>query len=351
MTVVIMGGAGFIGSKILELYANDDVHIFDNLSAIVHTNESINEFLERGAALTVGDVRNADEVHEFLDAVRPTVLVYLAAETGTGRSLYNLRLNSGVNVMGLSNVLDSLSRLEHKPDRIVFSATRAVYGEGPYQNAVGEIVYPQMRSEQQLAKGQFEFEGLKPLAMNAALHHPNPSNIYGSTKLCQEHLLKNWCDAFAVPLYTFRLQNVYGAGQSLSNPYTGVLIHFLRCAHNKSAIPIYENGNITRDFVHVDDVARLLICAIDGQGTAGTYDCGSGERVALETVAAEISDIANSVPPVMVGTYRLGDVRHASADITNTLAHFDWTPNIDRIDALQALYTFFLSKEHGAGTC
>lgn len=341
---LIVGGAGFIGTSLIEKLGAGDVTVFDSLSPIVHDPASIRDFVSLGTEFIVGDVSARHDLEDLFDGEAPETLVYLAAETGTGRSLYNCELNARVNTLGLAMVLDILSAKQAFPKRIILTSTRAVYGEGPYETAAGKTVYPAPRSKDMLESGTFEFENMTPLNMNCIEHAPQPINIYGATKLSQEHLLKSWASSFDVPLYVFRLQNVYGAGQSLTNPYTGVLIHFIKQALNGDPAMIFENGGITRDFVHVDDVTRLLAEAAEGRGAAGSYDCGSGIRDQLFDVAALLAKAAGGPAPQLNDQYRIGDVRHACADIDRTVAEFAWKPQVTLEDGLDALAVFVKAK-------
>lgn len=342
---LLVGGAGFIGSALIHKLGEDGVQVMDNFSPIIHDQNSVKDFIATGVDFIVGDVVSRDDIEHVLKDGAPKILVYLAAETGTGRSLYNCSLNARVNTLGLANVLDAMAARETFPERIVLTSTRAVYGEGPYRDlATGDTVYPLQRDKAALAADHFDFEGLAPLKMNCSAHTPNPNNIYGTTKLSQEHLLLNWASSFDVPLHIFRLQNVYGAGQSLTNPYTGVLIHFIKRAMANESTDIYENGGITRDFVHVDDVATLLAKAVKGDGPAGSYDCGSGVREELSNVAALIASCSSGPPPVLTNRYRLGDVRHACADITRIMADFDWSPQVSLEDGIADLCRYVILK-------
>lgn len=345
MEHLLVGGAGFIGTSVIRELGADNVVVFDNFSPVVHDSESVRAFTELGADFYVGDVTDRDSIDGLLEERgAPKTMIYLAAETGTGRSLENCALNARVNTLGLANVLDALSARGEMPERIILSSTRAVYGEGPYCNQAGALTYPEPRSLQSLEAQQFELDGLEPVDMDASLHTPKPNNIYGSTKLSQEHLLMNWAAAFEVPLFIFRLQNVYGAGQSLTNPYTGVLIHFIKQSLAGKATDIFENGGITRDFVHVDDVASLLALAATGHGHPGVFDCGSGERIELEEVAAKLAQIGGAPPPQICAQYRRGDVRHACASTARTHEQFGWAPRVSLEDGLSTLYSFVSQK-------
>ena len=197
----------------------------------------------------------------------------------------------------MSITLDEMTRRKVFPKRLVIASTRAVYGEGPYRRpADGAVVYPDQRSKADLEAGRFEFDNMIPLDMDAIEHMPKPSSVYGTTKLAQESLLIHWARSFEIPSYTFRLQNVYGGGQSLSNPYTGVLIHFMKQVALGKDVLIYEQGGITRDFVHVSDVARILAAAVNGEGEPGVYDVGSEllSKVVYEKFIKRRSDLISS---------------------------------------------------------
>ena len=338
---LIIGGAGFIGTRYMNDFGTKDVTVFDSLSPIVHNRKSIADFVSLGVDFVPGDVSQPDDVRALFENGVPENLILLAAETGTGRSLHNCALNTRINAMGTALVLDTLSGMGVLPKRVVLTSSRAVYGEGPFRSASGETVYPEQRDEADLKAGKFEFEALEPLAMSAAAHLPNPSNIYGATKLCQENLVRHWARSFGVSAYVLRLQNVYGAGQSLTNPYTGVLIHFLRNLSRKEPVKIYEQGGSTRDFVHVADIASAINLALTGNAPAGTYDIGSGERLTLEAVAREICVLTGGPEPEFCDLYRLGDVRHAAADIGRARTVLGYEPKVSLREGLGGLIKFF----------
>ena len=150
----------------------------------------------------------------------------------------------------------------------MLTSSRAVYGEGPWRAADGSVFEPAPRSHAQLAAAQWAHVDASgqpaiPLPADAATTHPNPSSVYGSTKLAQELVLRNWSASFSVPLSVFRLQNVYGPGQSPHNPYTGIITLFHRLASRGETLDVYEDGEINRDFVYIDDVVAALVAGID----------------------------------------------------------------------------------------
>jgi dTDP-L-rhamnose 4-epimerase len=158
---------------------------------------------------------------------------------------------------------------------------------------------------------------------------PNPTSIYGVTKFAQEELLRVWCNSNEVSLINLRLQNVFGAGQSTLNPYTGILPLFVKQARAARPIELYEDGEITRDFIHVTDVGRALRLSLYKKMDAGEMkilDIGSGNKVSLKQIANMITDIHKSIMPEVSGRFRLGDVRHAYSNITEAQNFLNWTP-------------------------
>jgi len=335
---LIVGGAGFIGTALAKSLDEETVTVFDNFSSVCHSDFSIKEAVRSEVEVVVGDVTNKDSVTTLFEAGAPENVFYLAAETGTGRSLTNCGLNATVNTVGIANFLDIMAVLPTKPKYVALTSTRAVYGEGPYSNSDSKVVYPDQRGVSELEKFQFEFSDLHPLKVDGSVHQSNPCNVYGATKLSQEHLLRVWATSYEVPYSIVRYQNVYGAGQSLTNPYTGILIHFIKQILSKSTVEVYEQGGITRDFIHVLDAANLLKRCSEVKPMDAIFDCGSGVRVDLEQVAGTLCEIGNSRKPVRVNKYRLGDVRHACADITSARNIIDWAPTVDLTDGLNDLF-------------
>ena len=189
--------------------------------------------------------------------------MHLAAETGTAQSLSESTRHGMVNVVGTTQLLDSLTRAGHVPGHFVLTSSRAVYGEGVWRNADGSTFQPGLRTHAQLEAGKWDHgDGAAHVPNTVAGTHPNPINVYGATKLAQEQILSAWTGSHDTRLSVLRLQNVYGPRQSLSNPYTGIVSLFSRLAREGESIPLYEDGDITRDFVYIDDVVSALVAAI-----------------------------------------------------------------------------------------
>jgi dTDP-L-rhamnose 4-epimerase len=344
-TVLISGGAGFIGTRLARRLVGDyKVVLLDNLHPQVHVNNAWPIDSPAEAEQRLGDVTESAAWDAAIAEHKPDVIVHLAAETGTGQSLTESTRHASVNVTGTARMLDALSNSGHRPDSIVLASSRAVYGEGQFKTALGELYYAAPRGEQQLSASKWEpigpdgEEGVA-VAHNASLVEPRPTNVYAATKLAQEHLLSSWCASMNVPLRILRLQNVYGAGQALENSYTGVLTYFARQAIAGEAINVYEGGGIVRDFVHVDDVVSALTAALAlPAGTAfGLVDIGSGSAGTLLDYASMLAETAGSPTPETSSRYRLGDVRAAYADIVPAQELLGYEPRVSFRDGVIGL--------------
>nr|WP_318289438.1 NAD-dependent epimerase/dehydratase family protein [Paraburkholderia sp. BL8N3] len=271
-TCLVTGGAGFIGCAISSTLVRhfDRVVALDNMHPQIHATPDRPARLDPKVELVVGDVTLSETWNSLLQTVKPDVVIHLAAETGTGQSLTEGTRHAMVNVVGTTQMLDAFVRFESVPRRIVLTSSRAVYGEGAWQDAAGTITYPGQRSKVQLEQGVWDFPGLKCLPFEATRTQPRPTSIYGATKLTQEMVLSAWALSFGVEVGLLRLQNVYGPGQSLSNPYTGIVSLFARLARGGKSIPLYEDGEIVRDFVFIDDVSEAVT------GIATAKKAGSG---------------------------------------------------------------------------
>jgi dTDP-L-rhamnose 4-epimerase len=338
-TCLVTGGAGFIGCALSPALARrfSRVVAMDNLHPQIHAPRERPAALDPLIELEIGDVTCADDWDRVLQQVRPEVVVHLAAETGTGQSLDESTRHAMVNVVGTTCMFDAFTRHGVVPERFVLSSSRAVYGEGCWRADDGQVHHPGQRSQDQLESGQWDFPRLHPEPFRAATTPPAPTSVYGATKLAQEHLLSAWALARGSSPRILRLQNVYGPGQSLSNPYTGIVSLFVRMAKVGRAIPLYEDGKMTRDFVLIDDVATALLSAIDAPSGGFTVDVGTGRAATIQTVAEIIARRYGAPTPEVCGKFRNGDVRHASCDIADTLQALDWTPKVNLEDGLEKL--------------
>lgn len=319
--ILITGGAGFIGCAVAQRLVGPDYQIIavDNLHPQIHPTQQRPEALHPDVELIVADVCDADFWNDFMASHRPQTVVHLAAETGTSQSLTESNRHAMVNVVGTTQMLDAFTRHDAIPQAIVLSSSRAVYGEGMWRGQDGVSFYPTGRSHTQLSRAEWDFSrsGLKasPMPHRGSDVLPNPSSIYGATKLAQEHIIKSWCAAMQVSASILRFQNVYGPGQSPFNPYTGIINLFHRAAYAKQPIQVYEDGEIGRDFVFIDDVADSVVAAIAKPAeNVRLLDVGSGTATTILEAANLIARLHDAPEPVICGKFRDGDIRWAVAD-------------------------------------
>ncbi|WP_425860689.1 NAD-dependent epimerase/dehydratase family protein [Arthrobacter sp. TWP1-1] len=339
-TVLVTGGAGFIGCAISAalVEAFDRVVVVDNLHPQIHASGQRPAELATGVELIIGDVAEAQTWDTVLATVTPDVVIHLAAETGTAQSLNESTRHAHVNVVGTTQLLDGLSRHGKLPRRIVLSSSRAVYGEGAWVQDDGSMFYPGQRTSATLDAQQWDFPNAKPLAMKAAGTFPAPVSVYGGTKLAQENIIQAWAKSFGVETVILRLQNVYGPGQSLINPYTGIMSLFCRMAMGGKSIPLYEDGDVRRDFILIDDVASAIVAgALSPTVQDQPMDIGSGEFQTIGTAAELIAKHYKAPAPHVTGQYRQGDVRHAWADVSDAERVLGWTPRYNLAQGIDLL--------------
>lgn len=339
-TCLVTGGAGFIGCAIAPGLADafDRVIAVDNLHPQIHPSTSRPAALDERVELVVADSRDAAAWDELLKDAKPTHVVHLAAETGTGQSLTEATRHASVNVVGTTEMLDAFVRAEALPEKIVLTSSRAVYGEGAWQAPDGTITYPGQRSAEMLERGEWDFPGLAATPFESSRVKPTPTSVYGSTKLAQEHILTSWCLAMGVTPVLYRLQNVYGVGQSLINPYTGIVSFFAQAAKRGESIPVYEDGQIIRDFVYIDDVADAIVKGTLNSGAnQHAYDIGSGEATSILRLAELMAEHYGAPAPTITGQYRNGDVRHASCDPSAAMRALGWEPKVSVQEGIERL--------------
>jgi dTDP-L-rhamnose 4-epimerase len=329
MNILITGGAGFIGSNLaLKLIEKgNSVTVLDNLSPQIH-GESAEEksFLFLKIKNKVNFIKGTvTSKEDWLRAIKgQDVIVHLAAETGTGQSMYEIEKYSTVNIGGTAIMLDLLANHPHNVKKVVIASSRSIYGEGKYwSDELNSFVYPKHRTDEYMANDDFEvkFEGVKNTLQlvgtdeNSKIH---PSSVYGITKQNQEQMIMTVCPTIGIAPVAFRYQNVYGPGQSLSNPYTGILSIFSTLIRTNKAINIFEDGKESRDFVFIDDIVDATILGIEKEEANNeVFNVGFGEPTDVLTVAKTlINKYGINVPINITGNYRLGDIRHNFADLT-----------------------------------
>jgi dTDP-L-rhamnose 4-epimerase len=341
--VLVTGGAGFIGRRLVTRLCRQgiDVVVADVLHPQVHSGGRP-DGLPESATLIPLDVAYGPTWDALFQLFHPDTVVHLAAETGTGQSLLEASRHGTVNVVGTTQLLDAMARSGHIPDHIVLSSSRAVYGEGEWE-ADGNRFYPAPRTHADLEASAWDPPSpsggpARAVASVAGTTRTEPINIYGATKLAQEHILKAWGTALGSAVSILRFQNVYGVGQSLTNPYTGVLSLFAQMALRAETLPVYEDGSIIRDFVYVDDIVEALWATLASPpATIRLLDIGSGSSTTILDVARILADRAGAPDPVVTGAYRDGDVRAAFCEIAAARDQLAYMPKWSLADGLEAL--------------
>lgn len=321
--VLVTGGAGFIGSEIaLKLIEKGyNVRILDNLSPQIHgVNAKLPQKLDGMVEFILGDIRNINDLMKALDG--QDAVIHLAAETGTGQSMYELHKYCDVNINGTANLLDVLTNSKHSIQKFIISSSRAIYGEGKYYCKKDGVVFPNERKKEDMLKGDFEVK-CPICGMNVELcatsedSYVHPTSIYGLTKQMQEKMVMAACNAIDIPWVSYRYQNVYGSGQSLSNPYTGILSIFSNRILNDKEINIFEDGLETRDFIYISDVVEATILGLENQkANFNVFNVGAGISTSVKDIVEILGSVYDKYVKMKVtGDFRIGDIRHNYADI------------------------------------
>lgn len=336
--ILITGGAGFIGSNLaLRLIDKGyNVTVLDNLSEQIHgNNPEIDSPLFQSIADKVIFIKGDVTVREDWEKVLKDqdAIIHLAAETGTGQSMYEIERYVKVNIGGTALMLDLLANSTHNVKKVIVASSRAIYGEGKYFCQTHGNVFPEARNEAQMSGGDFECKcpecggslQLLPTCEQSKLH---PTSVYGITKLNQEQMVLTVGRSLNIPSVAFRYQNVYGPGQSLSNPYTGILSIFSTQIKNGNNINIFEDGKESRDFVYIDDVVSATILGLEKkEADYEVLNVGADYPVDVLTVANLLKSNYNAdIKIVIKNNYRLGDIRHNYADLSKIKQKLGYEP-------------------------
>ncbi|MEP6852967.1 MAG: NAD-dependent epimerase/dehydratase family protein [bacterium] len=331
MTVLLTGGAGFIGRRVLAalLDGGYSVRVLDSLRPDVHHGPAPQ--LPDGVELVRADVRDAAAVAGVLAGVDG--VIHLAAKVGLGVGVDDLPDYAGSNDLGTAVLLAELARAG--VGRLVLASSMVAYGEGIGRCAEHGEVRPAPRRPADLDAGRFEppcpFCGrpLEPALVgeDAPL---DPRTGYAASKVAQEHYAAAWARTTGAAAAMMRYHNVYGPGLPRDTPYAGVAAIFGSALRRGEAPRVFEDGGQRRDFVSVDDVAAATVAAYE-RHPAGVraYNVGSGTVRTVGEMAAALARAVNGVAPVVTGQYRLGDVRHITADSTRLRSELGWTPQVD----------------------
>jgi dTDP-L-rhamnose 4-epimerase len=354
MNILITGGAGFIGANLVtRLHAGGHrLRVLDTLSPQIHgatpQESPLFRQIDGKCEFIHGDVTDVAAVASAIEGC--DAVVHLAAETGTGQSMYEVARYCHTNVQGTAVVLEAIAARKDRIRRVVVASSRAVYGEGRY-SLDGVFAYPKGRLESDMSQGRFEPRDEasgRALQVEATDEDSRilPNSIYGVTKYTQEQMTLLNCKAMGVAAVALRFQNVYGPGQSLSNPYTGILSIFSTRIRHGRGIDIYEDGLESRDFVYIDDVVESLVLALTRDEAAGeAFGIGTGVATSVMQVAQTLSArYGIDVPIKVTGAYRVGDIRHNFADTTKAAKLLGFNARVSFEDGIRAFATWVLQQ-------
>ncbi len=339
--ILVTGGAGFIGATLtLNLVEKGySVTVLDNLSSLIHgsaSSSTLYSSIKSHINFVEGDVRNRNDWLKAIDS--QDAIIHLAAETGTGQSMYLIEKYVDVNVKGTAIMLDILANNEipNNVQKIIVASSRAIYGEGKYNCINCGIVYPEVRTDLAMQAGDFECKcpycqgevKLLPTDEESKIH---PSSIYGITKHNQEQMVFTLCKALGIPSVVYRYQNVYGPGQSLINPYTGIISIFSALIKSGQELNIFEDGKDSRDFVYIDDAVNATIAGLEkNEANYQAFCIGSDKPIDVLTVAQVLCQKYESQVKLNIsGNYRVGDIRHNYANIAKAKKILGYYPKYD----------------------
>jgi dTDP-L-rhamnose 4-epimerase len=339
--ILITGGAGFIGSHLTDALIEQGyaVRILDNLCEQVHgSGSNIPGYLNPEAEFMYGDVCDKKAVEYALRNV--DAVFHLAAKVGVGQSMYEIREYTAVNNFGTSVLLEAL--IKNPVKKLIVASSMSIYGEGLYVNDEGDKKMNCKRNISDLKKDVWEInqEGHRWYPIPTPEDkEPNFSSVYALSKYDQEKLCLITGAAYRIPTVALRFFNVYGTRQALSNPYTGVLAIFASRLLNGQSPLIFEDGNQKRDFIHVKDVARACIAALElSAANREVFNVGSGNQYTVTQIAQKLAKVMNvDIAPEATGQYRIGDMRHCFADISKIKRLLNFTPQVNFDEGLTEL--------------
>jgi dTDP-L-rhamnose 4-epimerase len=344
MKVLVTGGAGFVGSFLCEdlRRVGHEVRIFDNYEPQVHagSQSNIGALLKpdgtplSGVEITYGDVRSATQLDSALKGV--DAVVHLAAQVGVGQSMYEIHRYVDHNTVGTAVLLELLASRRHAVKKLVVASSMSIYGEGGARCTDCGIITPALRSGAQMKRGEWEVtcpgcgKPAAPIATNEE-KPVLPTSIYAITKRDQEEMCLVVGRAYDIPTVALRFFNIYGPRQSLGNPYTGVAAIFSSRLLNNNAPVIFEDGDQTRDFVHVSDIVQAISLALlKDEANGHVFNVGTGIPTSIKQVATALArKMQRDVAPQIENKFREGDIRHCYADISKIRRYLGYKPTVE----------------------
>jgi dTDP-L-rhamnose 4-epimerase len=333
--VLVTGGAGFIGSHLVDALVAQDhrVRVLDALVSQVHGEEAAPRYVNPAAEFVRGDVCDREAVGAALEGI--DVVFHEAAEVGVGQSMYEIERYVRANDLGTAVVLEAVLARRPQIKKLVVASSMSIYGEGAYTCSEHGLVAPQLRSSAQLHDRRWEVEcptcGKDLAAAPTSEEKPLfPTSVYAVTKQDQEQFCLAVGRSYSIPTVALRYFNVYGTRQALSNPYTGVCAIFSARLLNGNRPLIFEDGEQTRDFVHVSDIVQANLLALKtDRGDYQAINVGTGRPTSVRTVCNLLAHgLGLDIQPEIVGKYREGDIRHCVADISKAKSLLGYEPRV-----------------------
>ena len=348
MNILVTGGAGFIGSHIVDaLVGKHEVTVYDNFEPQVHKQEP--DYLNTDAALIRADIRDNESLKSAV--MEADIIFHQAAMVGVGQSMYQIERYVDVNTLGTAKLLDILANEEHDVKKLIVASSMSIYGEGAYQCKDCGVVYPSLRAEEQMRSREWEMrcpecgkvvepvptDEMKPL---------QPTSIYAVSKKDQEEMSLAVGHAYGIPTVALRYFNTYGPRQALSNPYTGVCAIFSSRIKNNNPPIVFEDGLQTRDFISVHDIAAAnLLVMENSRADYEVYNVGTGMPVSILEIAETLAGLyGKDLKPEVVNKFRQGDIRHCYADISK-IQRLGFEPAMSFEDGMQELVAWGETQE------
>jgi dTDP-L-rhamnose 4-epimerase len=335
LNILVTGGAGFIGSHLVDALVEKGhrVRIFDSLVPQVH-GDRVPEYLNKDAEFIKGDICDAGAVAGALEGI--DTVYHEAAEVGVGQSMYEIVRYVKANDLGTAVLLEEMIKRPGQFNKLIVASSMSIYGEGAYFcGGCNKNIHPGLRPASQLEAHEWEFTCETCGRLLQPVGTPEekqlfPTSVYAVSKQDQEQYCLNVGRAYKIPAVAFRYFNVYGTRQALSNPYTGVCAIFSSRLLNDKSPVIFEDGEQTRDFVHVSDIVRANLLALETEkADQQAINIGTGRAASVREIARALAKgLGKDIEPTMVGKYREGDIRHCVADITKAKQLLNYEPKV-----------------------
>jgi dTDP-L-rhamnose 4-epimerase len=352
LNILVTGGAGFIGSHLVDALVAEGhrVRIYDSLVDQVHQGK-VPDHLNADAEFIQGDMCDSTAVAKALEGI--DVVYHEAAEVGVGQSMYEIVRYVKANDLGTAVLLEEMIKRPGQFKKLIVASSMSIYGEGAYRcESCEETVTPFLRSNEQLAAHDWDFHcekcGADLVPIGTTEDKPLfPTSVYAVSKQDQEQYCLAVGRAYKIPTVAFRYFNVYGTRQALSNPYTGVCAIFSSRLLNDQPPTIFEDGEQSRDFVHVSDIVQANLRALETDG--GDYEAmnvGTGRPTSVKQISRLLAKgLEKDIVPDIVGRYREGDIRHCVADISKIKRSLGYEPQVTLENGMKELIGWVSKQE------